>query len=296
MQEQDITMIDAVYTRDATHNCALDAIGMFDTFAAEFQSESSDNQTEADFGIGPVNYDIIYDKVQMFMEDEEDRIGEGRKMRAISPQSEISIPLSKIVEHEKSIGEDLMKFEATLLYNKEGNEDSFVGNLPAGHRVAIRLEIQERVYPISLFTLQKTNMHRRNIEKQALARNLIKLASPNRRILKEIATEISKRDVRVNMAEANDLGFAFWCQDGPEYNIAHDPEWWEGASTKSYEVMCLLSRYQWEYHFSQLVRTTLGALAEFDETARDPPNPRTSDEEMISPKKKKRKIVASSSI
>ncbi|PQE19648.1 mating-type protein [Rutstroemia sp. NJR-2017a BVV2] len=276
--EQDITMIDAVYPRDATHNCALDAIGMFDNFATEFQSESSDNQTEADFGIGPVNYDVIYDKVHMFMEDEEDQTGESRKMRAVSPRSKISISLSKIVENEKSIGEDLMKFEATLLYNKEGNEDSFVGNLPAGHRVAIRMEIQE------------------NIEKQALAQNLIRLASPNRRILKEIATELSKRDVRVNMAEAQDLGFAFWCQDGPEYDIAHDPEWWEGASTKSCEVLCLLSRYQWEYHFSQLIRTTLGALAEFDETARDPTSPKTSDEEMRSPRKKKRKIVASSSI
>jgi hypothetical protein len=57
--------------------------------------------------------------------------------------------------------------------------------------------------------------------------------------LKEIATNLSKRGLRVNMAEAQDLGFAFWCHDGPEYDMAHDPEWWEGASMKSCEVMTL---------------------------------------------------------
>ncbi|KAM3068261.1 hypothetical protein ACMFMF_009077 [Clarireedia jacksonii] len=274
MQEENITMTDADYSRDAIHNTALGAIGMFDNFVTEFQSESSDNQTEADFGIGPVNYDVIFDRVHMSMQEEEDQTGETKKMRAVSPRSKTFLPLSKIVENEKSIGEDLMRFEATLLYNKDRNEDSFVGNLPAGHRAAIRMEIQE------------------NIETQALARNLIKPASPNRRVLKEIATELSKRDLRVNMAEAQDLGFAFWCHDGPEYDMAHDAEWWEGASTKSFEVISLLSRYQWEYHFSQLIRTTLGALAEFDDTARVLNSPEKSDEEIRSPRKKKRKIAA----
>nr|AJW31336.1 putative mating-type protein [Clarireedia homoeocarpa]AJW31382.1 putative mating-type protein [Clarireedia homoeocarpa] len=278
MQEQEITMIDVDYPRDATHNCVSDAISMFDNFAREFRSKSFDNQTEADFGIGPVNYDVIYDEVHMVMEDEEDQLGENRKMRAASPRSKTSIPLSNIVENEKLFGEELMRFEATLLYNKKGNEDSFAGNLPAGHRAAIRMEVQE------------------NIEKQALTQNLIRYASPNRRILKEIATNLSKRGLRVNMAEAQDLGFAFWCHDGPEYDMAHDPEWWEGTSMKSCEVMSLLSRYQWEYHFSQLIRTTLGALAEFDETLRVPSSPKTSDEEMRSPRKKKRKVIASPSI
>jgi hypothetical protein len=143
MQQQDITMVDADYPRDATHNCVSDAISMFDNFAREFRSKSFDNQTEADFGIGPVNYDVMYDEVHMFMEDEEDQPDGNRKMRAASPRSKTSILLSNIVENEKLIGEDLMKFEATLLYNKEGNEDSFAGNLPAGHRAAIRMEIQE---------------------------------------------------------------------------------------------------------------------------------------------------------
>jgi hypothetical protein len=37
-------------------------------------------------------------------------------------------------------------------------------------------------------------------------------------------------------------------------------------------------------------------LAEFDETRRVPTSPKTSDEEMRSPRKKKRKVVTSPSI
>lgn len=143
MPEEDITMVDANHSRESMHNCMLDAIGMFDNFATEFQSESSDSETEVDFGIGPVSYDVTYDKVHKFKQEEENRNGKIRKIRAVSPQYKNFLALSRVVENEKVIGENIMRFEATLLYNKDGNEDSSVGNLPAGHRAAIRMTIHE---------------------------------------------------------------------------------------------------------------------------------------------------------
>jgi hypothetical protein len=78
---------------------------------------------QADCGIGPIHYDV---KVRRNMPLP---VGQLRQ-------------LNKIVKSEKSMGDKLIKFDASLLFLAAGKEDP-KGFLPPGCRAAIRTEIQE---------------------------------------------------------------------------------------------------------------------------------------------------------
>jgi hypothetical protein len=95
-------------------------------FAQEFQNfdpQVTVSTPQADRGIGPVQYTL-----------------------KLPSEAQISIgilhKLNKVIELEKSTGDELIKFDASLLFLASGKEDP-KGFLPPGCRAAIRTEIQE---------------------------------------------------------------------------------------------------------------------------------------------------------